>query len=568
MRDITILGSGPAGPTAAIYAARATLKPLVVEGLSAGGQLMITSDVENYPGFPKGIFGPELMVEFRQQAERFGTEFLVGDATRVELNRSPILIHIDNQTIETRTLVLATGASAKWLGLESETALYGRGVSACATCDGFFFNNQDVLVVGGGDTAMEEAIYLARMVKQVTVVHRRDQLRGSKIMQERALQEPEDPLPLGHASSRRSSIRASKGMTGPVVRNLKTSGQKQPTDGVFVAIGHPPNSKLFQGLIETHERRLPPLPPGSTRTSIPGVFACGDVQDTTTGRPSPRPAPAAWRPSTPSAGSRSREVIRLPEMAQGSPGGLVSQRRGWAPGRFSTRRSDPVLWLYFKGGEWPSSAEPAGNRSLGGQGDVPGPSHRRSSVARGLPVPTVSTVRVGKRASSLGREKAAMSTPAATSYAVTDLGLFPGGSSSLARGINAAGWVVGTADTAGGEFHAFLFHDGLLQDLGTLGGRTSLATALSGSGQVIGQAERADGALHAFFWAAGRMTDLGALGGRNSALHSFARGATDGALPGVGSAETPRGVHACSTPTARSSTWTCRWAAAAALPPE
>jgi thioredoxin reductase (NADPH) len=279
VRDITILGSGPAGLTAAIYAARATLKPLVVEGLSAGGQLMITSDVENYPGFPKGILGPELMVEFRQQAERFGTEFLVGDATRVELNHSPILVHIENQTIETRTLVLATGASAKWLGLESETALYGRGVSACATCDGFFFRDRDVMVVGGGDTALEEALYLTRMAKQVTVVHRRDQLRGSKIMQERAFKNEKIGFLWDTVIEEILDPEAGK-VNGVRVRNLKTEAvQDLPTDGVFIAIGHQPNSKLFEGQIDMDERGYVRCRPNSTYTSAPGVFACGDLMD-------------------------------------------------------------------------------------------------------------------------------------------------------------------------------------------------------------------------------------------------------------------------------------------------
>jgi thioredoxin reductase (NADPH) len=279
VRNITILGSGPAGLTAAIYAARANLKPLVVEGLSAGGQLMITSDVENYPGFPKGILGPELMVEFRQQAERFGTEFLVGDASRVELTHDPILVHVENQTIETRTLILATGASAKWLGLESETALYGRGVSACATCDGFFFRDRNVVVVGGGDTALEEALYLTRMAKQVSVIHRRDQLRGSKIMQERAFKNEKIGFIWDSVVDEILDPAAGK-VTGIRLRNVKTNEVKDtPTDGVFIAIGHQPNSKLFEGQLDMDERGYVHCRPNSTYTNVPGVFACGDLMD-------------------------------------------------------------------------------------------------------------------------------------------------------------------------------------------------------------------------------------------------------------------------------------------------
>jgi thioredoxin reductase (NADPH) len=219
------------------------------------------------------------MVEFRQQAERFGTEFLVGDATRVELNHSPILVHIENQTIETRTLVLATGASAKWLGLESETALYGRGVSACATCDGFFFRDRDVMVVGGGDTALEEALYLTRMAKQVTVVHRRDQLRGSKIMQERAFKNEKIGFLWDTVIEEILDPEAGK-VNGVRVRNLKTEAvQDLPTDGVFIAIGHQPNSKLFEGQIDMDERGYVRCRPNSTYTSAPGVFACGDLMD-------------------------------------------------------------------------------------------------------------------------------------------------------------------------------------------------------------------------------------------------------------------------------------------------
>jgi len=277
--DITILGSGPAGLTAAIYAARANLKPLVVEGLMAGGQLMLTSDVENYPGFPKGTLGPELMVEFRQQAERFGTQFLVGDATKVELRHDPILVHVENQTIETRALILATGASAKWLGLESEMALNGRGVSACATCDGFFFRGRDVVVVGGGDTALEEALYLTRLVKQATVIHRRDQLRGSKIMQERAFKN--EKIGFIWDSVVEEILDPSVGkVTGVRLRNVKTDQVNDlSADGVFIAIGHQPNSKLFAGQIDMDARGYVICRPNSTYTNVPGVFACGDLMD-------------------------------------------------------------------------------------------------------------------------------------------------------------------------------------------------------------------------------------------------------------------------------------------------
>jgi thioredoxin reductase (NADPH) len=277
--DITILGSGPAGLTAAIYAARANLKPLVIEGLNPGGQLMLTSDVENYPGFPKGTLGPELMVEFRQQAERFGTQFLSGDASKVELRHSPILVHVENQTIETRTLILATGASARWLGLESEMALNGRGVSACATCDGFFFRERDVVVVGGGDTALEEALYLTRMVKQATVIHRRDQLRGSKIMQERAFKNNKIRFIWDTVVEDILDTKVGK-VTGVRLRNVKTDElQDHPTDGVFVAIGHQPNSKLFEGQVDMDARGYVITRPNSTYTNVPGVFACGDLMD-------------------------------------------------------------------------------------------------------------------------------------------------------------------------------------------------------------------------------------------------------------------------------------------------
>jgi thioredoxin reductase (NADPH) len=281
VHDITILGSGPAGLTSAIYAARANLKPLVIEGLAAGGQLILTSDVENYPGFPTGTLGPELMVAFRQQAERFGTQILAGDATKVELTRQPILVHVEDQIIETRTLILATGASAKWLGLESEMALNGRGVSACATCDGFFFREREVMVVGGGDTALEEALYLTRMVKKATIIHRRDQLRASKIMQDRAFKNEKIGFAWDSVIEEILDVKLGK-VTGVRLRNLKTDKVTEvPTDGIFIAIGHQPNSKLFEGQIDMDERGYVRCRPNSTYTNLPGVFACGDLMDPT-----------------------------------------------------------------------------------------------------------------------------------------------------------------------------------------------------------------------------------------------------------------------------------------------
>jgi thioredoxin reductase (NADPH) len=279
LRNITILGSGPAGLTAAIYAARANLQPTVIEGLQAGGQLMITTDVENYPGFKDGILGPALMAEMKEQATRFGTEVIVGDATKVDLSQRPFRIWVEETLIESKTVVLATGASAKWLGLPSETALYGRGVSACATCDGFFFRDKDVVVVGGGDTAMEEANYLTRMVRGATVIHRRDELRASKIMQDRAFKNDKIRFIWNTVVEEIQDPAAGK-VTGVRLRNLKTEKVwDHPTDGVFVAIGHEPNSKLFQGQIAMDERGYVVTHGFSSATNVPGVFACGDLMD-------------------------------------------------------------------------------------------------------------------------------------------------------------------------------------------------------------------------------------------------------------------------------------------------
>ncbi|QRN94894.1 thioredoxin-disulfide reductase [Archangium violaceum] len=286
INKVTIIGSGPAGYTAAIYAARANLQPVMFAGGPTlddpqrvpGGQLMVTTDVENYPGFPEGITGPEMMERFQKQAERFGTVIHMENVVKVDFSKRPFFIQGESASCYSDTVIIATGATAKWLGVKGEDTFKNRGVSACATCDGAFFKKQDVLVVGGGDTAMEEATYLAKIVNSVTLVHRRDTLRASKVMQERALNNPKIKFMWDSAVD--EVVGNDRGMTGAVVRNLKTGDTKLvEATGLFVAIGHTPNTGLFQGVLETHQNGYLKTEPGSTRTNIPGVFACGDVQD-------------------------------------------------------------------------------------------------------------------------------------------------------------------------------------------------------------------------------------------------------------------------------------------------
>ena len=278
--QVIILGSGPAGLTAALYTARANLEPLVIEGSQPGGQLTITTVVENFPGFPSGILGPELMALFKQQAERFGTRFLYGDVTRVDLSRRPFSMICDDTSYTAEALIVATGAASKWLGLESEKRLTGYGVSSCATCDGFFFQDKEVIVVGGGDAAVEEALFLTKFASAVTVVHRRDQLRASKIMQDRARKNPKISFIWDSVVEGIYGDPKAEGVTGVRLKNVKTDqGRDFRCDGVFIAIGHSPNTQLFHGQLGMDKVGYLITKPGSTATNVPGVFAAGDVAD-------------------------------------------------------------------------------------------------------------------------------------------------------------------------------------------------------------------------------------------------------------------------------------------------
>jgi thioredoxin reductase (NADPH) len=286
INKVTIIGSGPAGYTAAIYAARANLSPVMFTGGPSeedsarvpGGQLMITTDVENYPGFPEAITGPELMEHFQKQAERFGTVLHLENILEVDLSSRPFLVKGETQSFRTQTLIVATGASAQWLGVPGESLYMNRGVSACATCDGAFFKNQEVLVVGGGDTAMEEALYLSKICKKITVLHRRDTLRASKIMQERAFGTPNITFVWNTVVE--EVLGDDRGVKAARVRNLKNGEVFEvAATGLFVAIGHQPTTSLFRGKLELHDNGYIKTRPGSTYTSVPGVFACGDVQD-------------------------------------------------------------------------------------------------------------------------------------------------------------------------------------------------------------------------------------------------------------------------------------------------
>jgi thioredoxin reductase (NADPH) len=277
--NVVVIGSGPAGLTAALYAARANLSPLIIEGLEAGGQLMLTTAVDNFPGFQDGIMGPDLMANMRAQAERFGAKTTRGNVSAVDLSQRPFTVHAaEGPPVQARTLIIATGASARLLGLPSERALMGHGVSTCATCDGFFFRGRPIAVVGGGDSALEEATFLTRFASSVTVIHRRDTLRASKIMQDKAFANPKITFEWDtevvdvrdQAAGAVSSLR---------LRNLKTGAEKDlSVDGLFVAIGHTPNTMLFKGQLDMDENAYLVTGEG-TRTNVPGVFACGDVQD-------------------------------------------------------------------------------------------------------------------------------------------------------------------------------------------------------------------------------------------------------------------------------------------------
>ncbi len=285
VHNVAIIGSGPAGLTAAIYAARANLAPLCIEGAVLGGipggQLMITTTVENYPGFPEGITGPDLMAKWREQAARFGTEIVTADVERVDFGKRPFELFVGDDVYRAKAVIVATGAKAKWLGLPSEHALENRGVSACATCDGYFFKQQDVCVVGGGDTAMEEALYLAGLCSSVTLIHRRQEFRASKIMIERAQKHPKIQFLLDSAVTEVLDV-SKNTVTGVRVKNL-VSGEEhvKACTGLFIAIGHTPNTQIFRDWLELEETGYLKIAPGTTRTNVEGVFAAGDIADHT-----------------------------------------------------------------------------------------------------------------------------------------------------------------------------------------------------------------------------------------------------------------------------------------------
>ncbi|MFC1481015.1 thioredoxin-disulfide reductase [Candidatus Neomarinimicrobiota bacterium] len=281
-RNVVIIGSGPAGLTAAIYAARAALKPLVFEGSQPGGQLMITNEVENYPGFPEGVMGPEMMDMFRQQAQRFDAETKFQHVSKVDFSSRPFQIWVEDELTQAETVIISTGATARLLGLENESKLMGHGVSACATCDGFFYKDREVVVVGGGDSAMEEANFLTKFASKVTLVHRRDEFRASKIMQDRILNNPKVDVRWNTLITDMLGDPANGGLKAVEFTDVNSGKVENfPTDGAFMAIGHKPNTELFKGQLELDPKGYIITEGNSSRTSIPGVFACGDVQDST-----------------------------------------------------------------------------------------------------------------------------------------------------------------------------------------------------------------------------------------------------------------------------------------------
>ncbi|HPF14446.1 MAG: thioredoxin-disulfide reductase [Planctomycetes bacterium] len=279
VREVIIIGSGPAGYTAAIYAARANLKPLLFQGMQPGGQLTITTDVENFPGYPKGVLGPEMMEEFKAQAERFGTEFQFEEILEIDTQTRPFVLKSDFGEYKAKAVIIATGATAKLLGLESEKKLMGHGVSACATCDGAFFPDKEVLVVGGGDSAMEEANFLTRFAKKVTIVHRRETFSASKIMVDRAQANPKIAWALNRTVKDIHAGEDGKVATVSLVNTQTNEVEEHACDGIFIAIGHKPNSDMFRGKVDMNDVGYIHVKPGTTYTSVPGLFACGDVAD-------------------------------------------------------------------------------------------------------------------------------------------------------------------------------------------------------------------------------------------------------------------------------------------------